>query len=167
MEQRILRKSYKILGLSFLILIFSLIFFLQSGYKFFEQGKQLSEQKSSFQVQPLTQGFRVENSNLKRTNEQNLPVPNKFSSFTYTKSKPQTIKIQTKCADDYYAVLIFKSTDDYRQNPASAKFNRAFPCQPGQIITKEIDLSSLNLADGVYYYFVADQGREGGWYNPH
>lgn len=66
----------------------------------------------------------------------------------------------------YYTILIFSTEDDYRQTPANAKFNQATPCQRGQEIERAIDLGTLNLIQGRYYYIVADQEKSGTWYNP-
>lgn len=162
---KILRKSHKIFKFLFLILILALIFFFWSGKKIFQKIESPSQSIGQFQVQPLNQGFQLNETNLNINNfRSNLPEPNKFPSFVYPQKKSLDIKI--KCADVYYTILIFNSKDDYRKNPEVARFNKAFPCSKNETFRQSIDLTTLNLASGRYYYIIADQGEKGSWYNP-
>lgn len=162
-DKKILKKSYKILALSLAIFILSLIFvFWRMG---FWSPEKENRGKDQFRVTPLSHGFSfgsgVSESKIEISN---FPPPENFSTFSYPEKK--SLEIKTKCADAYYAILIFSQAEDYRQNPASAKFNKALPCQLGEKIEYQIDLTTLNLTQGKYYYFVADQGKVGNWYNP-
>ncbi len=159
---KVLRKSYRILGLSFVILLSALFFFFWRGKALYEKISS-PVKESSFRVQPLSPGFRIGEERFSPSLK-NLPAPDKFPYFVYPEKK--SLEIKTKCADAYYTILIFSANYDYRLDPTLAKFNRAFPCQPGQKIEEKIDLTALNLAPGKNYYFVADQGKTGTWYNP-
>ncbi len=95
-----------------------------------------------------------------------MPDPETFKTFTYDATRGKTLKVHSKgCPDKYFAVLIFSSADDYRANPAAAKVNQAFPCQKQNTKIRLI-MENYNLTSGDYYYFVADQGDAGSWYNP-
>ncbi len=158
---KILKKSYKILIFSLIILGLAIFFYWKgiNGQK---------DNKENFQVIPLSPGFGIANDNSDGDGlDLSWPAPNKFHSFVYDQlSSVKTLKIQDECQNAYLTVLIFSKNDDYRIHPASAKFNRAFECSLGQIFSQEINLTSLNLLAGNYYYFLADQGQEGSWYNP-
>ncbi len=162
-DKKILKKAYKILALSFALFFISAVLFFHE-----RQSSSSTKTNSSFSVQSLGSGFSDDNFR-DAGNLQNFPPANQFKTLIYnsTNSNQQKfLQIQTQCHDAYYTVLIFSSSDDYRQNPGSAKYNRAFACQKGQEIEHLVDLTGLNLADGKYYYFAADQGDKGSWYNP-
>ncbi len=170
-----IKKSYKILGLSFAILILALLFFFWRGRELY---RAVNPVAGHFQLAPLSPGFteiggsesplankpRADSYNLT-----NLPPPANFSSFSYNpldQNGKKTLDLEIECQDAYYAVLIFNIKDDYRQNSGAARFNQAAPCQIGEKIERSIDLEKLNLSAGKYYYIVADQGLTGSWYNP-
>jgi len=157
MEEKVLKKSYKILFLAIIIFILSLIFF-------FTKKGNFPKTKPNYEAIPLSPGF----TNIR--DEQNinlikLPPPEKFPHFVLKEGSNQ-LKIQNKCNDAFYTVLIFENGVDYRENPQLAKFNSAFVCQRGEIFEKLINLSDIPLKPGKYYYIIADQGNEGTWYNP-
>ncbi|MCX7778666.1 MAG: hypothetical protein N2259_00215 [Patescibacteria group bacterium] len=162
--QLILKKSYKILGLSLAIFALSLIFVFWRIKFWLPETRH--ENKNQLKISPLSQGFSVNHitSTSSSPDLWQFPAPEKFSVFRYPETKK--INLTGRCQDDYYAILIFNQQDDYRRDPTLAKFNKAFPCQRGQKIKKEIDLTSLSLSAGQYYYFIADQGETGSWYNP-
>lgn len=93
-------------------------------------------------------------------------APENFKSFSYDASLGKKIALAGTCKDAYYALLIFKSIDDYRKSPASAYYNTAYPCPASGVVALEVDLRSINLQSGSYYFFLADQGNTGSWYNP-
>lgn len=93
-------------------------------------------------------------------------APEKFKSFSYDATLGKKIILAGSCRDAYYAFLIFKSTDDYRKDPARAYYNTAYPCPANKIISLELNLKDINLTSGNYYLFLADQGNTGSWYNP-
>lgn len=93
-------------------------------------------------------------------------APQNFKSFSYDASAGKIIALAGTCKDAYYALLIFKSTDDYRKDPARSYYNTAFPCPASGMVTLEVNLKDFNLPSGEYYLFIADQGNTGSWYNP-
>ncbi len=90
----------------------------------------------------------------------------KFYGFTYDSDGPQIFDVAGSCTDAYYAILVFSATDNYADRPTSAKYNQAERCPPSKRFEKTVNLSGLNLPDGKYYFFVADQGTTRSWYNP-
>lgn len=93
-------------------------------------------------------------------------APENFKTFSYDKNVGKRMTITGTCGDSYYALLIFKSTDDYRKDPARAYYNTAYECPKTKIIALDINLQDFNLPTGEYYMFIADQGEKGSWYNP-
>ena len=91
--------------------------------------------------------------------------PDAFKSFKYDASVGKKIVLSGTCHDAYYAFLIFDSKKDYRTDPGAAKSNRAFACPSSHRIVVDMNLQDLNLEDGTYYVFIADQGATGSWYN--
>lgn len=92
--------------------------------------------------------------------------PVSFKEFNYDATQGRKLKVHSiHCPDMYFAILVFASGDDYRTNPGLAKVNRAYLCNKNNSQVT-LDLSLYNLASGRYYYFVADQGAVGSWYNP-
>lgn len=91
--------------------------------------------------------------------------PNNFRSFSYQEGD-DSLHISDECNDTYYAVLIFPKDVDYRTRPNAAIYNTANECAPDRVIDVWIGLSFPKIEPGTYYYFVADQGNTGGWYNP-
>lgn len=163
-QDRILKKSYRLLGLAILILILGLIFFFWRGQKIYSEKNSTHGQ---YRILPLTSGFTQSKPDDEWLRKSNLSSLEKFRFFEYPlNQKNNRLIIETTCADDFYAVLIFSQGDDYRHRSSAAKYNKAFPCQINEEIKHEINLAELNLPPGKYYYFVADQGKEGGWYNP-
>lgn len=125
---------------------------------------------SGYNLQPLGQGYSLANSNQSVIRDSNTwdklksyPDPSRFSYFD---ASQKVLPIFGPCRDAYYAVIIYPISVDYRDNPAGARYNTAKPCKKGTTFNEQIDLTALNLADGKYYYIVADQGNEGIWYNP-
>lgn len=93
-------------------------------------------------------------------------APVNFKSFTYDVALGKKITLAGTCKDAFYALLIFKSSDDYRANPTRSYYNSAYECPKSGLIALELDLKSINLPSGSYYLFLADQGNKGSWYNP-
>lgn len=93
-------------------------------------------------------------------------APVNFKSFSYDATFGKKITLAGTCKDAYYALLVFKSTDDYRKDPARSYYNTAFVCPASGLITLEVNLKDFNLVSGEYYLFIADQGNTGSWYNP-
>ncbi|MBI5912995.1 hypothetical protein HY839_00975 [Candidatus Azambacteria bacterium] len=95
-----------------------------------------------------------------------LPEAVKFQSFSYDPAQGKVIAISGGCTDAYYAVLVFDAKTDYRKDPAAARVNRASECPADKLFRTQFDFRDFNLPAGSYYFFVADQGNKGSWYNP-
>jgi hypothetical protein len=75
-----------------------------------------------------------------------------------------TIEVSGSCSAAYYTILIFPDENDYESNPSLALYNNANKCVNGsftQMIT-DLDLPP-QLASGIYYLVVANQGVKGPW----
>lgn len=95
-----------------------------------------------------------------------LPESKQFASFAYDKNIGKQISISGACFDFYYAFIVFKSADDYKSRPDATVVNRAVECPENKKFSFNVDLKDFNLSSGEYYFFIADQGKSGGWYNP-
>ncbi len=96
----------------------------------------------------------------------NYPSPDTFITFDLPASKSElTFKIN--CKTDYYVLLIFSKTIDYRKAPTLAGYNKAYECGKQGEFSASIDLKELNLNRGSYYLVRAHQDREGSWYEPY
>lgn len=95
-----------------------------------------------------------------------LPEAVQFRSFSYDPAEGKIISVSGGCADAYYAVLVFDAQNDYRKDPAAARVNRASACPADKLFRTQFNLRDFNLPAGSYYFFVADQGEKGSWYNP-
>lgn len=126
------------------------------------------ELKPGFAIQPLSQGFglvdaKVGGGGSTKTNRMELmPAPEKFHHFI----APSQAEISGTCADKYYAVLIYEDEFDYRKTPEAARLNRASKCQTGGFFNTVINPKDIGLLTEKYYIIIADQGKEGSWYNP-
>lgn len=133
-----------------------------------------SSASDHFQVAPLTKEFVVDENTTANYGDkkvtldspEDLPVSTSFNNFAYDQTKGESISITGSCSDAYYAILIFRSKDDYKKNPELAATNSAFECPEDKKFTKGFALKDFNLISGEYYFFVADQGKTGSWYNP-
>lgn len=99
-------------------------------------------------------------------NPKTLKESSVFKSFTYDAKLGKQISLSSTCHDKYYAFLIFDSLIDYRKDPGMAQGNKAFECPSSGHFTVDMNLKDINLQNGTYYLFVADQGPTGSWYNP-
>lgn len=119
-----------------------------------------------FAVQPLSKGFSLADSGVQyefyKDKLKSYPEPDKFKHFEY---KNNGLKFYGTCSDSYYTVLVYSAEIDYRNNPASAKLNQAFGCPKNKKFEFRITQDS-GLSEGKYYIIIADQGKEGNWYNP-
>lgn len=95
-----------------------------------------------------------------------LPISREFQSFAYDATTGMNIGVSGTCHDVYYAILVFSDSVDYRKNPSASIINKAFECGKDKSFKTELNLQSSNLKSGTYYFFVADQGERGSWYNP-
>lgn len=133
-----------------------------------------SSSSDHFKLTPLTTDFVVdENASTRYGNEkvtldssEKLPVSTSFKSFAYDAAKGEALKISGSCSDTYYAIVIFQTSVDYKQKPDAAVFNQATLCPEDKKFSRTIELKDYNLPTGEYYFFVADQGKSGSWYNP-
>ncbi len=174
-------KSKIIIEILSLVIVILLAVF---GYKFFIKSKNEIEINSNnnqklsvgnnFGVKMPVDSFVVENQEVQLYKDEKvdiskpekLPPAAKFKIFTYDAKVGKIINISGTCSDIYYAVLIFSANDDYKTNPAAAKINRAEECPQNRQFKTEFNLKDYNLLSGEYYFFAADQGKTGTWYNP-
>ncbi len=158
--EKILKKSYKILGLTALIFIFSLILFIRGMDKSFGKPAKLSLSPLSFLKMA---GFPV--------SQPSIPAesldPGKFRHFTYNPKGDKIITVEGECKDSFYTILFFPEKIDYRDNPAGSQYNTAFPCPSKGKFSQEINLRNANLRAGKYYIIRAGQGETGSWHNPY
>lgn len=137
-----------------------------------------SELRSGFAIQPLSRGFSLVESGVQyefyKDKLKAYPDPSHFKDF---KHEGNDLEFNGECSDLYYTILIYGKDIDYRTDPASAKFNQAFECpknpegvapQPygaGKKFNFTVD-QNTGLSEGKYYIIIADQGKDGTWYNP-
>jgi len=69
---------------------------------------------------------------------------------------------QGACQKEYFVILMFPGPDDYIKDPGKFIYNKAFPCQNNAYFYKLGDLPD-GLAEGTYYFLVAEQGLTGPW----
>jgi len=158
-----------VLGVSAVLLIVIL------GYRFYmfmyDRGGGAFQGRASLNAGDIVLGNSSDGSN-----PLNLPVADSFSksrfygkSFRYFEYSPKdkyAISVSGECAAAYYSLLIFNARDNYNENPGAARYNVAMPCPSGRKFERIVDLSSLHLTSGTYYFFTADQGNDGPWFNP-
>ena len=158
----VIKKSYKILLISFIILIGAVTFVY---LRFPKNAKDDSPHDiSQFYVEPITPGF-VADASGGSTKRAKMPSPSSFKFFDYT-GENTNLTVKNYCTNEFMTILIYPAEEDYRYNPAASRFNRAYACTQKGNVTEVIDLKKLNLPSGKYYYFVADQGKTGAWFNP-
>jgi hypothetical protein len=100
------------------------------------------------------------------SNTAKLPDAVRFESFDYDATLGKELDIESTCNDAYYTVLIFSDSTNYKTNPAAAKVNSGHECPANHTVSAKLNLADFNLASGKYYFFLADQGSSGTWYNP-
>lgn len=122
--------------------------------------------KEEFIVSMITATSTYGNEKVTTDEPAKLPEAVKFQSFSYASAQGKIIAVSGGCSDAYYAVLVFDAKTDYRKDPAAARVNRAFECPANKLFRTQFDLRDFNLPAGSYYFFVADQGDKGSWYNP-
>jgi len=66
------------------------------------------------------------------------------------------------CSKTFFVVLGYAKSDDYDKDPAKFVYNKAFSCKNGGYYYELSDLPK-DLADGVYYFLVAEEGLTGPW----
>lgn len=143
------------------ILALAVIFFL-SGCAFFLLH---TFRKDEAPVQPVAVAVS-ENRSDTRSALAHYPAPESFEHFTFTPGM-RAYAVSGTCSDRYYAILIYQADVDYRESALDAKYNMASECVDG-IFETAIGLHSLPLTEETSYYVVrAQQGEEGGWYNPY
>ncbi len=156
----------------FLLILLGLVFG-GWGVRFYsprEDVTPLASVGGGFSLSPLSPGFGFSGPGGYHNPLLGYPDPARMRTFSYRlglyTDKDQLL-IKDICADEYYAILIYRKGDDYRVQPNSALYNSAQSCVSGERFSVEIDLLRvLRDTPGSYYYFVADQGRVGEWRNP-
>ena len=157
-------REYRLLALAIVFFLVGLFFFLRDNAPVVPASPSLpSQSKPAVSVQPAqpAQVFGL---------FAHYPPPSQFRTFIYNSAGlngGSSITVSAVCHDTYDTVLIFPASLDYRVNLASAVYNVASPCEMGKTFNVVIDLAMLGHApSGTYYYFIADQGASGSWYNP-
>ncbi|MGC9610980.1 MAG: hypothetical protein ABSE68_02055 [Minisyncoccia bacterium] len=156
-----MRRVYRILAIAIIFFVAGIFFFYKDKNSEVSDAPKVSDYKNlqvvgdtSFQ-DPLFSKF---------------PSPDKFQKFTYDKigiNGGDSFLVSAQCVDAFLTVLIFPSVVDYRKDVAKAVFNKAFGCAAGEKFNHEVVKSDLaNYGFGSYYVILADQGRQGMWYNP-
>jgi hypothetical protein len=95
-----------------------------------------------------------------------LPESKVFNVFSYNASAGKIINVSGTCSDAYFAIVVFFAADDYKKDPAKSVINKATECPASKNFTASLSMQDYNLPSGNYYFFVADQGKTGSWYNP-
>jgi hypothetical protein len=67
------------------------------------------------------------------------------------------------CQQEYFVILGYRHLNDYKTNPTSFIYNKAFNCKNGSYYYELNDLP-LNINPQTYYFFVAEQNSNGSWY---
>lgn len=67
------------------------------------------------------------------------------------------------CQKEYFVILGYRHLNDYKTNPTSFIYNKAFNCKNGSYYYELNDLP-LNINPQTYYFFVAEQNSNGSWY---
>jgi hypothetical protein len=67
------------------------------------------------------------------------------------------------CQKEYFVILMYSQSDDYINDPGKFIYNKAFSCKNGSYYYELGDLPE-NLAEGTYYFMVAEEGETGPWY---
>jgi hypothetical protein len=157
--REVLRRSYKILALALVLLILSIGLMARWWW-------QISHDSRPAGISLSASGFSPGSMSGDRPVVlTNSPEPKKFQPVSWPLVKD--LKISGDCHDQYYTILIYPQARDYRQDPTSSVFNRAFACQKGDRWEQSLSTFNLQLATSTYYLIRADQGAEGSWYNPY
>lgn len=173
-EEKALKKSYKIFILASVFFAAGLFFFARQ-YIFPSPGNQNEDgQQEKAQLTLGAAGGLSAGGNLSVSSPQNpsgenirnYPPPEIFREFHYSGTL-NSIEVSGSCKDAYYAILIYEVGRDYREDPASAKYNTAFLCPPDKKFAQKIDLVSLRLKEGDYYIIRASLPERGMWYDPY
>lgn len=155
-DQQLLAKARKLIILAVLIAAVGLFF---SGWdifrKFDGQSQFPAEEGKAYPKLPQLASY---------------PEPANFQEINYDGvelNENSLITLESDCTAEYVSVLLFSKDTDYRQDPARAVINKAFPCPWQNKFSYTISFADLkNLPNGVYYAFLADQDSTGLWYNP-
>lgn len=155
-------REYRVLAIALVFFFIGLFFFLRDGAS--TPPSSDAQPKPSVSVQSVQSGSALDPAFA------NFPPPSRFRTFTYNGTNINgnaLFAIGATCHDTYVAVLIFPATVDYRDDVNGAVYNIASPCSAGKIFTAVIQPSDMGGASsGTYYFFTADQGAAGTWYNP-
>jgi hypothetical protein len=155
----VLRQSYKILALALLLFLLSVGLMIRTWWQLSHDNRPAGISLSASGFSP---GTMAGDRPVVLTNS---PEPKKFQHVDWPLVKD--LKISGECHDQFYTILIYPEVRDYRQDPTSSVFNRAFPCTKGEKWQQSLAAFNLQSATSSYYLVRADQGTEGSWYNPY
>lgn len=156
-------------------LVLLLVLLVSAFLVWFAKTPPVGERREGeFSIIPTTPGYSLGSGSM--SSNQNVfrdyRDPEDFKQITYPSEKNNlfigrdAISIIDRCNDAHYTLLIFRADIDYRKAPSAAVYNSASSCEKGEVIRITIQIENLSLTSGRYYYFIADQGESGVWYNP-
>ncbi|MFA6365157.1 MAG: hypothetical protein WCW78_02025 [Candidatus Paceibacterota bacterium] len=149
-----IKKEYRILALAIVMFGAGALFF------FYDKAQMVKV------AEVHRTGQEDSNQTIEQPILKNMPLPSTFKLFSYVPNG-DIPEVSDVCHDAYIAVLLFKANLDYRKDAARASFNRAFACVAGQSFHFAFsENDKKDFLAGEYYSIVADEGREGAWYNP-
>ncbi len=158
-DSKISNREYRILAVAIIFFAIGLFFFTKN-----ESGTGKSDDYAKPSDLQVIQNSFADPSFAK------YPEPSELQTIDYRNGKinnGENFQITGDCHDAYLTILIFPAEVDYRSDLTKAIFNKALPCQAGQKFTYDITKDSfLNYPEGNYYVIMADQGKDGTWYNP-
>ncbi|HUC01594.1 MAG TPA: hypothetical protein VMA75_01685 [Candidatus Paceibacterota bacterium] len=166
------KREYRVLALA-------IAFFALGSFFFFADRSYVPQEKTAAGtaaevVAPSADGAPIspaEGSASLNPQFSDYPAPSRFRTFAFANGKIDdgvSLTVTSTCADAYVAVLVFPASVDYRADIDREIYDSAFPCvTTGDVASTTIIAGDLgNAPSGTYYYFTADQGASGVWYNP-
>jgi hypothetical protein len=145
------------------VIALGVVLILAGGYLFFFGKEKKSEETA--EVKKVVSSRTILDPVLR-----NMPSPDTYRRIAYADGKisgATGVVLEDGCHATYATLLVYPASVDYREDVSRAVVNRALPCESGKAFQYGFSAESLkNFGDGEYYYFFADQGEEGTWYNP-
>jgi hypothetical protein len=89
-------------------------------------------------------------------------VKNAGGGFRLNSDRTKLI-FEGNCQKEYFVILGYRHLNDYKTNPTSFIYNKAFNCKNGYYYYELNDLP-LNITPQTYYFLVAEQNASGSWY---
>jgi len=89
-------------------------------------------------------------------------IENQGGNFILNSDNTKLI-FEGTCKKEYFVILGYRHLNDYKTNPTSFIYNKAFNCKNGSYYYELNDLP-LNINPQTYYFLVAEQDASGSWY---